>query len=1566
MDRVSGERHRTDPRRRVAGTLLAVVAAIALVAPLGPVTPTAAAAVGAPGKGLPVADQGNITIKAGGARAANGTIAPLAGATFQFYQATSTGARGALVDGATCTTDGTGMCNVTLAPRFASTGGQNATPYGYIAVATAVPAGYTLIDQVTTGTTANRSTVALEYQTGPVYADTAYTVPATVAAATTRNQTTSGTAMPASADNPALAVKCGLNVALLVDVSTSVSNSGSVNALKTAATAYVNALAGTPSRVAIQTFGTTSPSSGTGNSTLGLTSVATTTGAQTVRDKVAGLTVPTNNGTNWDAGFRGVSTLADQGLDVVVMITDGLPTYYNVNGDGSGSTTRFIELEHAVASANAVKQSGVTVQAIGVGSGIAGSPANLVAVSGPTANTDYFAVSDYTALQQTMRTLASGGCASTVNVTKLVRPAGGGAPVATSGWQMAADAATPIVKVSGSTDEFATSAQAATGSTGAVSFQLNQPIDTDDDVHVVEDTVGGYSLELQDGDNAACTNSWTTESVAVENDADGPGFTVNVPQGAIVSCQIINQAETQTAMLEVDKQWWFDLDGDGEDLDGPYGPDDVLPIANLSAALTLSGDGVGLPDGPHYFGTTYGNLVPGGTVDVGETVTGLPPLCTNEATGTGDVGLEPTGDDSSPFVNAVTVVNTVTCESRLTLEKWVESTGPATADDWELSASAIDATGALPGPQGAVSGREDATSPVTPEVRYALGEEGTTGGSSSYVQRWNPSLTGQWNDAAANGATGSWLCVTAAGVGDDGTPTWGTDQFDGRNGGVTVSAGQWAKCTAENVAEPELELVKTVAIDGRETTQGAERWTLGAAWTSPVAPDPAGGTFTPPREQEPVSGAGGVERQPVLPGGYVPTESTVAGYENGETWTCTLDSQPDAPFPLGTGQIDLPDGEGASCEIVNTAIQPTLQLVKEVAGGGPATPTDWVLAAEPTEVVDPVAPTVTDPDGGDTEVTDVYTNTGYAFSEAPRGDFDDRGYTAGDWTCEDTSTDPASAVAVSAEGTIPALTVGQAVVCTVTNTAVPPTLSLAKEVVSSDPDVRAADWTLTGTGASSSVTGDGTATGQVAVDEDIALTEAPAGDFDATGYTPGDWACQDAEGEDVALDVDGPGAATLPGLTVGESVTCTITNTADEPSLALDKIVDAGGDERYSDADWTLSGAYGDDDVNPDGEPGDVAAAPVTIGTDITLGEAWAREGEADGGFDLGAWACQDADGADVAVTAGGPGTATLPGLGAGQHVTCTVTNTAIPPELQLDKQVSGGTDREPSDWTLSGEGDAGTTLRNPGSSPGAEAPVQVVGLGESFVLDEAPNGWDDSGYDKLGWTCAVVDGPAAPEPEIVTRDDGSAALAPLAPGQQVRCEAQNRAVDPVLHLVKEVEGGDGTPEDWVLTGAVDGRTIVNPDGAPGNVPGTAVPAQVSISLAESAVEGLDESEWTHGSWACTLDDGPGAAPAVEDLGGGAGELSGLEPGQEATCVIVNSYAGPAPSPSPSPEPSGGTPTASPSTGPGGPGAEAPPTGLGSLPITGADLVPWLAAALAAIALGVAGVVVSRSRRRDG
>ena len=118
-----------------------------------------------------------------------------------------------------------------------------------------------------------------------------------------------------SLNNPAGVAECGLNIALVLDQSGSMAQNGKQAALVSAANEAITDLTGTPSTVAIYTFGpTTGPS-------IAKTSTINATSAAPLHTFINNLPAPAG-GTNWDQGLAQVAP----GFNDVIFLTDGAPT----------------------------------------------------------------------------------------------------------------------------------------------------------------------------------------------------------------------------------------------------------------------------------------------------------------------------------------------------------------------------------------------------------------------------------------------------------------------------------------------------------------------------------------------------------------------------------------------------------------------------------------------------------------------------------------------------------------------------------------------------------------------------------------------------------------------------------------------------------------------------------------------------------------------------------------------------------------------------------------------------------------------------------------------------------------------------------------------------------------------------------------------------------------------------------------------------------------------------------------------------------------------------------------
>ncbi|WP_454085460.1 DUF7927 domain-containing protein [Georgenia sp. Marseille-Q6866] len=498
----------------------------------------------------PGPDEAKIIIRAGGDRTGFGPtsseVAPLEGATFEFFATDSPdNLAGGTPTGEECTTDANGECGVfvDLSPG---------TNYFY-AVQTGAPEGWIIPEQWAAGTNYRFSTRPGIESSGTV-AERTRLLPMQI----------SGTAPdPVWASvrpNPTAPPQCGLDMAMVTDLSNSVTDSSALLAqYKDAATSFVDALTGTPSRVALHTFATNAPADGPSNAGMSLTSVATADSASALTTRIDGFTAtPDNNdgGTNWDRGFAQVAEAGEQ-YDVVLFLTDGAPTFHR-NAFGTGSTTNIREVNEAILSANAVKATGAQVVLVGIGpdATLPGAGIRIPLVSGPTAGEDYF-VTQFAELAETLEAIATANCAGTLTVVKEVAGLDGTVTDGGAGWTFTT-ATAGVTPTSATTDE-----------TSAVNFEVSYPEDVfTQAVTVTETQQEGYALSPVGGLNAVCTDTTTGAGVPVVN-AGALGFTVDVPAADVVSCTVRNAelpptyddlTVTKTAVPGFDRDYDWDIE----------------------------------------------------------------------------------------------------------------------------------------------------------------------------------------------------------------------------------------------------------------------------------------------------------------------------------------------------------------------------------------------------------------------------------------------------------------------------------------------------------------------------------------------------------------------------------------------------------------------------------------------------------------------------------------------------------------------------------------------------------------------------------------------------------------------------------------------------------------------------------------------------------------------------------------------------------------------------------------------------------------------------------------------
>ncbi len=330
---------------------------------------------------------------------------------------------------ATCTTDADGQCDLlvdsALGPR-------------YVVVEQGAPTGFRKIDQIALGAF-NASGTPRDYRWNVgVTAGQVTTVPQTeIRDQSGQDRWSNRPNSPSrpeayqwadARDNPPLpAAKCGLNVAMLFDLSGSIGNN--LTQVKNASTEFVDDLTGTPTNISLFTFSTDSPqNNGNSQNRPNPVSIANPADATRVKGWINGFS-NANGGTNWDAGLRRVAA-AGQAYDVLIVLTDGNPTAWE-GERGSTGTVNDYDVENAVHSANWVKlgpdgvrgtEDDTRIVSIGISGQAGGLTAlNLQHISGTQINDDYY-LTTFGDLADVLGEIALNGCGGTINVQKRIAP----------------------------------------------------------------------------------------------------------------------------------------------------------------------------------------------------------------------------------------------------------------------------------------------------------------------------------------------------------------------------------------------------------------------------------------------------------------------------------------------------------------------------------------------------------------------------------------------------------------------------------------------------------------------------------------------------------------------------------------------------------------------------------------------------------------------------------------------------------------------------------------------------------------------------------------------------------------------------------------------------------------------------------------------------------------------------------------------------------------------------------------------------------------------------------------
>ncbi|HEY7044531.1 MAG TPA: vWA domain-containing protein, partial [Nocardioidaceae bacterium] len=372
---------------------------------------------------------------------------------------------------------------------------------------------------------------------------------------------TKGLTVTTPAANPNLPPRCGINVMLVLDESGSIETSGATEKVKSAATAFLNALSGTGAKVSITDFSTTAAQQ------VPYTTVTSDSIAD-IFDPYLKTGYKPSGWTNWEAAFQTVhqankSTLAD----LVVFITDGDPTARN--NPGHSPVTNLTEgdvtaMRAAATEADLVKGDGSHVLAMGVGAAVTkeSSARRLTAVSGfdetPPAEfseADFTLVTDFDKLAAALRRIAVELCQASVTVTKLVDE-GDGVYRPDQGWEFTTTVSTSpggfawVLPTSGS----GASRTGTTNDDGVTTFQWKPENATATSTVTIEETLKpGFDFVDADCKVNSVSSSGSRRRVLRRTKTTGnPKATATLAPGEYATCTVRNKITPGT--IEIEKQ----------------------------------------------------------------------------------------------------------------------------------------------------------------------------------------------------------------------------------------------------------------------------------------------------------------------------------------------------------------------------------------------------------------------------------------------------------------------------------------------------------------------------------------------------------------------------------------------------------------------------------------------------------------------------------------------------------------------------------------------------------------------------------------------------------------------------------------------------------------------------------------------------------------------------------------------------------------------------------------------------------------------------------------------------
>ncbi len=496
-----------------------------------------------------------------------------------------------------------------------------------------------------------------------------------------------------------------------------------------------------------------------------------------------------------------------------------------------------------------------------------------------------------------------------------------------------------------------------------------------------------------------------------------------------------------------------------------------------------------------------------------------------------------------------------------------------------------------------------------------------------------------------------------------------------------------------------------------------------------------------------------------------------AGYDAGDI-TCSVESADG-----GGGDIDLPyelqPGDVVSCDVTNVARPSQVTVTKEVAGVADGFDWSFDFTIDPATDGEDVTQTASGAGDGTAVVgwDNLVPGETYTITETTVD-----GYTAGELICEFDG-EPfgdSDGVSVTFEAPLDIDDAAAEIVCGITNTAVPSEVEVTK-TVEGVADGFAWDFEFT-------ITPDAVPAGSQTADQDnptVTWTDLVPGEtytiaeVAVDGFDAGVLVCEGLTDLDETDDEMVTFEAPLGGE--GVEIICSITNVAPPSEVEVTKAVEGVSDDYEWSFDFTIDPATdGEDATMTASGTGDTSE--TVMWENLVPGETYTITETSVDGFTPGEMVCsgvEDSDDDPLSVTFEAP-----LDTEEGAEITCDITNTAVPGEVEVTKTVDGA--KDDLDWSFEFTIDP--------APAGQDATIAATGTGNGDAV--------------VGWT-DLVPGETY---TIVEVDPGTSFVAGDLTCEVTHLDESVESVDPAAGI--SVEVGDSI--DCAITNTARGDVLVD------------------------------------------------------------------------------------------------------------------------------------------------------------